>query len=255
MPKVKLLGICGSPRPQGNSRYLLKQAVEEALSIGSDYLEAEIYSIAKKEFAPCDSCSRCATLGECWIKDDFQELRDKWVAADAIIYSVPVYHMGVPGQLKCFIDRLGNSLWSYYGGVCKSLRVIGVIAQGSHIFAGQEHTIAQLINHSLIMGCVPISGDSWGSYTGVGGWTFDSSRKDAISKLYNEGDFCAQVAVEAACSLGRRVIQLALLIKTGAEANREMLKADGGYGQLLARLSPLTTSSHEGLHGNEQNSG
>ena len=30
--------------------------------------------------------------------------------ADAHLYSVPVYHVGIPGQVKCFIDRLGNTI-------------------------------------------------------------------------------------------------------------------------------------------------
>lgn len=54
-------------------------------------------------------------------EDGFEELCDRWAAADAVIYSVPVYHLGISGQLKCFIDRLGNSLWSYYGGVVEDL--------------------------------------------------------------------------------------------------------------------------------------
>lgn len=238
MQKVKLLAICGSPRPTGNSRYLLDQAVEEALAVGSGYVEVELYSIAKKTFSPCTSCFRCAEVGDCVIEDDFQELRDKWAAADAILYSVPVYHMAVPGQLKCFIDRLGNSLWSYYGGVVsKSLKVIGCIVQGSHIFAGQEHTITQLVNHALVMGCLPISGDTWESYTGGAGWTLNSDKKNAIQKLYQEGDYDAQVALKAARSVGRRVVQVALVVKSGGEAQRKLLEEDGGYSTFLRRLS------------------
>ncbi|MBM3133742.1 MAG: flavodoxin family protein [Chloroflexi bacterium] len=237
MQRVKLLGINGSPRPQGNSQFLLEQALQEATATASGYVDFEVYQIGTKVIAPCDSCYTCAKTGECHIQDDFQELRDKWGEADAIIYSIPVYHMTIPGKLRCFIDRLGNSIWARYGGVSKSLRVIGSITQGSHIFSGQEHAITDLINHALVMGCVPISGDLWESYIGASGWTRNSTAKDAIRKLYMEGDFDAQVAVEAARSLGRRVIQLALLIKTGGEHHRQMLERDGGYKQFLMRLA------------------
>jgi len=235
--KVKLLAICGSPRPTGNSRYLLDQAVDEALAVGADYVEAEVFSIAKKTYAPCTSCFQCATVGDCIIEDDFQELRDKWAEADAVIYSMPVYHMAVPGQLKCFIDRLGNSLWAYYGGVTsKSLKVIGCIVQGSHIFAGQEHTITQIVNHALVMGCLPISGDTWESYTGGAGWTANSAKKNAIRKLCEGEDYDAQVALKATRSVGRRVVQAALLVKAGGEVHRELLEADGGYSTFLRRV-------------------
>jgi multimeric flavodoxin WrbA len=237
MPRVKLLGINGSPRPKGNSQFLLDQALAEATRVGAEYVDAEVYRIGTKQIAPCDSCYTCAKTGECRIEDDFQALRDKWVAADAIIYSVPVYHMTIPGKVRCFIDRLGNSLWARYGArFRKSLKVIGSIAQGSHIFSGQEHTITDLVNHALLMGCVPISGDPWESYIGASGWTRNSGAKDALQKLFEEGDYDAQAAVNAARSQGRRVVQLALLIKTGGEYHRHMLEDDGGYSQFLERL-------------------
>lgn len=237
MQRVRLLGINGSARPKGNSQFLLEQALEEVTAVASEYVEIEVYEIGTKKIAPCDSCYTCGKCGECHIEDDFQELRDRWAESDAIIYSIPVYHMTIPGKLRCFIDRLGNSLWSYLGGeVSKSLKVIGSITQGSHIFAGQEHAITDLMNHAVVMGCVPISGDPWESYIGASGWTRDSTAKDAIRRLYDEGDFDAKVAVKAARSLGRRVVQLALLIKTGGEQLREILETDGGYGQFLRRL-------------------
>jgi multimeric flavodoxin WrbA len=231
MSEVKLLGICGSARPRGNSRYLLEQALEGALSVGS--VEAETYSIARKEYAPCDSCRRCAALGHCRIEDDFQELRDKWVAADSIIYSVPVYHMSIPGQLKCFIDRLGNSLRIGRG---QTLKVIGSIAQGSDIFAGQEQALMYLNNHAMVMGCIPVRGDRWESYIGAAGWTENSTRKDAIKRLYDSGDLDAQAVVKACCSLGRRVAQIALIVKSGGQLQRHILEADGGYDLFLERI-------------------
>lgn len=236
---LNLLGICGSPRPKGNSRFLLEIALEAAGQAGGDRLRTELFSIANKEYKPCTSCYTCgAREGECFLDDDFRELRDKWAAADAIIYSVPVYHLGIPGQLKCFIDRLGNSLWSYYGGVvAKSLRVMGFITQGSHIFAGQEHTLTALINHALVMGGIPVTGDPWESYIGAAGWTACGDRKNSLRQLVAEGDRDAAVTIRATTSLGRRVAQMALLIHAGGLALQSELEADGGYGIFLRRLT------------------
>jgi multimeric flavodoxin WrbA len=236
--RIRLAAICGSPRKGGNSAFLLEHAVRAAEEALGDLVDTTVYSLAGKSFAPCDACNRCAKLGDCRTKDDFQELRALWMDADAVIYSVPVYHYSIPGQLKCFIDRLGNSLDSFYGGrIVKDLKVIGAIAQGAHLFSGQEHAIAELVNHALSMGCVPMSGDCWESYVGAGGWTRASVRKDSLKKLYADGHEEARVAVEAASTLGRRVAQVALLLKAGGNHHRELLEADGGYKVFLERLA------------------
>ena len=235
---LSLLGICGSPRSTGNSRYLLDMALEEAAHVAGDRIQVEAVGISGLRIEPCVSCYTCGSReGNCFIKDDFALLRDKWATADAVIYSIPVYHLGIPGQLKCFIDRLGNSLWSYYGGVVsKSLRVIGVITQGAHLFAGQEQAAVALIQHALVMGGIPVSGDPWESYIAAAGWTRCGERKDALKCLVAAGDEDAQIAVRAARSLGRRVAQMALLVRAGGEALYDELAADGGYSIFLQRM-------------------
>ena len=236
---LKVLGIAGSPRKGGNSEYLLTQALVEAKQVDDD-VEIKTYSIAGKRFAPCLACSRCVEFkGECVQKDDFQQLKDQWLKADVVVYSVPVYHMTIPGQLRCFMDRLGKSISSYYEGIIpKNVKVIGAIAQGVHIFSGQEHTITDIINHALIMGCVPVGGDTWESaYIGGGGWTFNEREKDALKKHYEKGDPAAVVAVRAARSVGKRAIQFALMLKQGAIVKREMLeKEEAVFKPFLMRL-------------------
>jgi multimeric flavodoxin WrbA len=216
----------------------LDRAVAAAKETAPEAVETELYSFAGKEIAPCISCFRCMDAGDCTIEDDFQELRNKWVAADAVIYSVPVYHMGIPGQLKCFIDRLGNSLLSFYGGVLsRNLKTVGVVVQGSHIFAGQEQVMTAVLNHAVLMSCVPVAGDLWQSYLGAAGWTRDQSRKDSLRRLYDEGEADAEIAVIAADGLGKRVVQMALVIKSGGLIHREMLEEDGSYTVFLSRLA------------------
>lgn len=238
MNPISLLGICGSPRPRGNSRYLLEFAMDEAQKAAGERVQCDTVGVAGLDLGPCTSCYTCGKRnGNCFQDDDFGPLRDRWAAADAIIYSVPVYHLGIPGQLKCFIDRLGNSLWSHYGGVVsKSLRVVGVITQGAHLFAGQESTATQLIHHTLVMGGIPVTGDPWESYIAASGWTRCGDRKDSLRGLVEAGDEDALVAVRSARSLGRRVAQMALLMRAGGEALRDELASDGGYSIFLDRL-------------------
>ncbi len=237
MSKITVLGISGSPR-KGNSEFLLKNALEAACEGNKDAVECIMYSIRGKKLSPCVACGRCAELkGECIIKDSFQELCDLWLKADVVIYSVPVYHMGMPGQLKCFIDRLGNTTFGRYRHLFKPgedklpklLKVIGNISQGIHVFSGQEHTMTDLINHTLLMQCIPVAGDMWESYIGVGGWTSNSGDRNALEKQVSEGVFDAEVAVKAARDLGKRAVEVARLIRDGVKSRREQLAQDPAY--------------------------
>jgi len=236
--KLKVLGIACSPRKNGNSEYLLEQALEEASSVYSNRVETRLYSFRGKRFSPCIACAKCIELGgECVQKDSFQELRDEWIKGDVIIYSVPVYHMGIPGQLKCFIDRLGMSLFARNGMIMpKYGKMIGVIAQGAHLFSGQEHAMTDIINHALLVGCLPISGDSWESYIGAGGWTFDEPDENALRRHYENGDQDAVVAVKGARSVTRRAVQFASMLKAGAKLQRKMLENEKVLNPLLERL-------------------
>jgi len=238
------LGISASPR-KGNSEFLLKEAMGAARAASPEGTVFDTYSLRGKKMAPCVSCFRCGERGgECVIEDDFQALRDLWLAADVILYSVPVYHMGMPGQLKCFIDRLGNSLFGRYrhlfppdrDSLPKHLKVIGSIAQGVHIFSGQEHVLTDMINHTLLMQCIPANGDMWECYIGAGGWTSNDIDRKALEKQSEEGTFDATVAVRAARDLGRRAVELALILRAGGRAMRDELAQDPAYTPFLERI-------------------
>ena len=164
--RIRLLGICASPRA-GNSLFLLQKSLEALKRLpNSERIEVEQVDFKNLKMAPCTGCEGCTkTRGECVIQDGFQGLRNQWVRADIVLYSVPVYHLGIPGQLKCFIDRLGNSQRKVYPVPSpRRLKVVGAIAQGSHLFAGQELAIAFLHQHTVLLNCIPVSGDGWESY-------------------------------------------------------------------------------------------
>ncbi|HOL17595.1 MAG TPA: flavodoxin family protein [Bacillota bacterium] len=244
MRKLQVLGISGSPR-KGNSEYLLKHALEAAREVQPEGVETIEYSFRGKKMGPCIACGYCDRHpGECSTKDDFAALRRLWMEADVIIYSVPVYHMSMPGQLKCFIDRLGNSLFGEFKHLFKPgeeslpklLKVIGSIAQGCHIFSGQEHALTDLINHALLMQSVPVTGDMWQSYIGGGGWTSTEIDRKALQNQYEREQYDAVVAVKAARDVGKRAVEICLLLHAGILARQEELSRDPAYKPLLDRL-------------------
>jgi len=236
MRPLKVLGICASPR-KGNSEFLLDKALEAAAKAGPS-VEITSYTLRGKIMGPCVACGSCYTLGgECSVVDDFQELNALWHDSDVIIYSAAVYHMSMPGQLKCFIDRLGNAGFGkfakYYETghekLPKVMKVIGSIAQGAHIVSGQEHTITDLINHALIMQSIPVTGDMWESYMGGGGWTRNDISRDAFERQEKEGELDALVAIRSSEAVGKRAVELAMIIRAGAQAVRPSLEGDPAY--------------------------
>jgi multimeric flavodoxin WrbA len=101
--QVKVIGIVGSPRHQGNTEFLVREALTAAKEAGAE--EVEVVSLAGKTILPCDGCDCCLETGECIIDDDMQEIYPKLLAADGIIMGTPVYIWGICGLAKVFIDR------------------------------------------------------------------------------------------------------------------------------------------------------
>jgi multimeric flavodoxin WrbA len=236
--KIEFLGICASPR-KGNSLFLLEKALEAARKLyPPGQVSTALLELRSQRIAPCTSCEGCSkTGGECIVPDSFQKVRNSWVKADVILYSVPVYHLGIPGQLKCFLDRLGNSQRKVYSVPSpRRLKVVGVIAQGSHLFAGQELAIAFLHQHAVLLNCIPVSGDGWESYLGAAGWTRAQKATDALRKEYDQQEFDAQVAVRACETLVRRCLETAFILKAGGRALRRDLEGDPAYAPFLRQL-------------------
>lgn len=236
MMKIKVLGFCASPR-KGNSEYILSKTLSEAKKLPYD-LKIKNISLKGKKISPCLSCFKCKTnKGECILKDDFELIREMWLEADVIIYSVPVYHLFIPGQFKCFIERLKQSLNGYYQGISpRHLKVIGNIVQGAHLYGGQEVTLVQLILHETLMNCIPISGDSWESYLGAAAWTFNSTNRNILKEKMEENDRDTDIAFRAAFSLVKRSLEAAAILKAGGLARKEDLKKDLSYQPFLQRI-------------------
>jgi multimeric flavodoxin WrbA len=80
--------------------------LEEALKAAQgDGAEVELYSVSGKNIQPCDGCWGCTETGKCHIKDDMQELYEKILEADGIIFGTPVYFYGMTAQAKAIMDR------------------------------------------------------------------------------------------------------------------------------------------------------
>ena len=99
---MRILGIVCSPRKDGNTEILVKEALEAAREAGA---ETELILVAEKSVAPCDACGTCYEDGICVIDDDMQEIYRQLELADGVIFGTPVYFVNVSAQAKAIIDR------------------------------------------------------------------------------------------------------------------------------------------------------
>jgi multimeric flavodoxin WrbA len=99
---VKVLGIMGSPRIGGNTDLLLDEALKGAAGGGAN---VEKLVVDRLHITPCKEYYGCFKDGNCVIRDDMDGIYPKLLSADAVIVASPIFFYGLPGQLKCLIDR------------------------------------------------------------------------------------------------------------------------------------------------------
>jgi multimeric flavodoxin WrbA len=106
-PSHTLLAIYGSPRAQGNTDLLLRQAVAGARAAGADVGEIFLRDL---NMAPCVEDYGCLQNGRCVIDDDFQGVYDHLASCRGAILASPVFFCAVSAQTKILMDRC-QSFW------------------------------------------------------------------------------------------------------------------------------------------------
>ena len=98
----RIIGILGSPLPEGNTARLLDQALKGAEDAGCTVEKIVLSNLC---FEDCQEMFFCKDHETCTMDDDMQQLYPKLREADGIILAMPIMCMGIPGKLKSFIDR------------------------------------------------------------------------------------------------------------------------------------------------------
>ena len=104
----KVLIISTSLRNNSNSEALANAFAEGARAAGN---EVEVVSLRGKTIAFCKGCFACQKLGNCVIRDDANDLTEKLLNAEVVVWATPIYYYEMSGQMKTMIDR-ANSLYS-----------------------------------------------------------------------------------------------------------------------------------------------
>ena len=143
---MRVLGISGSPRSGGNTDLLIHTALDVLAGEG---VEIDFLSLADRRIQPCLACGGCfkADTIRCVQEDPaFDDVLERFAAADGILVGSPVYFGSATPQVMALLDRVG-----YVGRRHPQLlrRKVGaaiVVARR----AGQNFTFAQLNYFFLI---------------------------------------------------------------------------------------------------------
>jgi len=135
MKEVKVLGICGSHRAKGATEYSVKKALEAAETVPG--ITTQYVGLRGKKIGHCIHCNQCIKNNcLCVIEDDFQEVQQMFLDADAYIIGSPVYQMNSTPLLQDFCSRLRPTYLVHPGHFTN--RVGGAIATGGTRHGGQE---------------------------------------------------------------------------------------------------------------------
>lgn len=177
--KMKVLGICGSPR-DGATEFLLKNALKD---LESESIETQFITVRDKDISPCTHCNECVdTNGKCSIYDDMDEIYDALREADGIILASPIHFGSISAQLKAVIDRCQAMIMEDLD-IFKNKVGISIVVGGDRS-GGQELAIQQINTFYLLNKIIPVSGGSFGANLGACLWSQDDGAEGVKNDEY-----------------------------------------------------------------------
>jgi len=99
---MKVIGIVGSPRKNGNTNILVQQVLDGAAEAGA---ETRNFFLNEMDYKGCQGCNYCKANDKCKLEDDLVELFDELLAADGVVFGSPIYFGQFTGQMRLFLDR------------------------------------------------------------------------------------------------------------------------------------------------------
>jgi len=111
---MKVIAINGSPRADGNTAQALEWMTDELERQG---IETETIQVGGLSIHGCIGCGYCRTSrdNQCVFRDDpVNEIVQKMRRADGLILGCPTYYAGIPGGMKCLLDRVFYTSTPYF---------------------------------------------------------------------------------------------------------------------------------------------
>jgi len=214
--KVRILGVVGAGRKDGNTFKLVNEALNGAKEI--EDVETKLIHLIDKKIEPCRGygCDVCRLKKiPCIIKDDFEDVAKEMFQADGIIIGTPVYMGTIAAHLKGFLERFrSHTILSLFFGEKQKLRnkVGGAIAVGIDHYGGQEYAIADLHYFFLTHEMLVVSGKPPYGYFGGCAESLEI-KEDGSFTSPPDGIKHDELGIKSCRFLGKRVAEVARMIK------------------------------------------
>lgn len=174
---MKVLGINGSARKDGNTAIIMNQVFEELNKQG---IETELVQFAGQVIEPCKACWACGEQKNCvHRKDIFWEIFDKMMEADGILLGSPVYSANISAGMQAFLERAAVVCDMNRGSLDMKYKVgasVAALRRGgampaldamNHFFLNQEMIMVGSTYWNMVYGQMPgdVSKDEEGLQT------------------------------------------------------------------------------------------
>ncbi|MGI5921648.1 MAG: flavodoxin family protein [Syntrophomonadaceae bacterium] len=201
MTKALIVAINGSPNRDGNTSFMLREALSECEKMEAETRLIQCRDALKDQRNPfCQACSSPCS-GKCLEGKEIKKYYELISQADGLLVGSPVYFGTLTGQLKAFWDKT-----RLIRGEKRLLNVVGgALAVGGSRFGGQETTLRAIHDIFLVHGMI-IVGDGYQED--------DCGHIGAAAQRPAQEDMNG---IKRAHILGKRVAQLAI-------ATRELRK-------------------------------
>ncbi len=188
---MKVLGIMGSSRRDGNTNDLLNVALRGAADAGA---QVEKIVLADYKINHIADCKVCRQQGKCVNEDDLPVVIDKLLEADVHIWASPVYWYTVSGLVKVLFDRFFCYI-SWHPEVEFTEQMRG---KGAAVIAVQEEQDLERARH--LLGCLQwsfefLEQEFFGFVLGPGGSRGTALKdEETVKKAYELGRKAAEFA-------------------------------------------------------------
>jgi multimeric flavodoxin WrbA len=106
---IKILGLSATPVKDGNCDTYVQECLKAAEEMSGDLgkVETEFITLAGKDIAMCTNCQWCIQNKQpCKVKDDAQEIFERIIAADGLIFGAPAWGLTLSPPLTILWSRV-----------------------------------------------------------------------------------------------------------------------------------------------------
>ena len=153
---MRVLGISGSPRREGNTDFVINMALG---LLAEEGIETEFVSLADRPVQPCLACGRCmkSETIQCLQEDPaFEGMLEKFSAAQGILIGSPVYFGSATPQTMALLGRVGYVARRHPQLLRQKVGATIVVGRR----AGHNFTFAQL-NYFFLISEMIVPGSSY----------------------------------------------------------------------------------------------